>query len=308
MDKLLTIIIPVYNEDVNIERVIIEIGKQDLGLPYEILFVNDGSIDNTKDTLQQLSKKYPEVNYLNFVKNFGHQIALKAGLDYANGDVTICMDGDMQHPPHLLPTLLNKWREGSDIVVTKRLDHQSIGYFKKLSSRLFYYIINKLSNIPISYGEADFRLMDKKVVAVFRKINEPDLFLRGLTRWVGFQVAEVTFTAEERFAGQSKYTFSKMFSLAINGILSFSTKPLLASIYIGLGCALSSIIVFIYALVSYLSGNVIPGWTSTLIIITFFSGIQLLVLGVISLYLAKLFMQVKNRPLYIVGETNYTNE
>jgi len=308
MDKLVTIIIPIFNEEVNLERIIIEISKQDLGLPYEILFVNDGSTDCTKNTLILLAKKYSEVNYLNFVKNFGHQMALKAGLDHAKGDVTICMDGDMQHPPHMLPTLINKWKEGYDIVVTKRLDHESIGVFKRMSSKLFYYIMNKLSNIPISYGEADFRLMDENVVIVIRKINEPDLFLRGFTRWVGFRVAEVTFTAEERFAGQSKYTFSKMFSLAINGILSFSTKPLMASIYIGLGCAFLSIIVFIYALISYLSGNVIPGWTSTLIIITFFSGIQLLVLGVISLYLAKLFMQVKNRPLYIMGDSNYIDE
>lgn len=294
MDKLLTIIIPVYNEEANLEHIVIEIAKVELRIPYEILFVNDGSIDGTKQSLELLSCKYSEVLYLHFVKNFGHQLALKAGLDIANGDVPICMDGDMQHPPELLPLLLNKWREGYDIVVTKRIDPKSTGFLKKLSSRLFYYIINRLSNIPISYGEADFRLMDRKVVEVFKKINEPDLFLRGLTRWVGFKVAEVSFTANERFSGKTKYTISKMWAFAINGILSFSTKPLYFSIYLGFACALSSIAVFLYALSSYFIGKVVPGWTSTLIIITFFSGIQLLVLGIISLYLAKLFMQVKN--------------
>ena len=165
--------------------------------------------------------------------------------------------------------------------------------------------MNSLSSIPLRYGEADFRLMDKKVVAVLKTINEPDLFFRGLVRWVGFKTTEISFKAESRFAGSSKYTFKKMFSLAMSGITSFSTKPLYLSIYIGFVCACTSIFVFLYAIISYFTNNVIPGWTSTLIIMTFFSGIQLLLLGIVGLYIAKLFVQTKNRPLYIVNDTNY---
>jgi polyisoprenyl-phosphate glycosyltransferase len=305
MKKKITIIIPVYNEAENIPNIVAEIAKIKIVHDYEILFVNDGSTDATEQILQEITAQQKHIFHLSFVKNFGHQMALKAGFDVANGDCIICMDGDMQHPPSFVPTMIEKWDEGYEMVITQREDSDKLPFFKKMTSRLFYRIINYLSSTQINYGEADFRLMDKKVVDVFKKINEPDLFWRGLARWVGFKTVTLTFKAEDRFAGASKYTFKKMFTLAMNGILSFSTKPLYFSIYVGFVCALTSMLVLLYALTSFFTNNVIPGWTSTLIIMAFFSGIQLILIGIVGLYVGKLFIQTKNRPLYIIHNNTY---
>ncbi len=307
MSKKLTIIIPVYNESSNIFRVVSEISKVTIPYPYEILFINDGSTDDTELVLKEIACTKKHVFFISFVRNYGHQMALKAGMDAATGDGVISMDGDLQHPPSLIPLLIRKWEEGFDIVITKRQDHKNIPFMKKAMSALFYKVINALSSAHISYGEADFRFLDKKVVAVFKKIHEPDLFWRGMVRWVGFKSTEVSYQAEERFKGESKYTFKKMVSLALNGILSFSTKPLYFSIYVGFGCAFTSILVFIYVLISFFSNRVVPGWTSTLIIMSFFSGVQLVLIGIIGLYIGKLFVQVKDRPLYIINESTYGN-
>ena len=308
MKKKITIIIPVYNEAENVSKIVAEIAKIKIVHDYEILFVNDGSTDATEQVLQEISTRQKHIFHISFVKNFGHQMALKAGFDAANGDCIICMDGDMQHPPSFVPTMIEKWDEGYEMVITQREDSDKLPFFKKMTSKLFYRIINSLSSTQISYGEADFRLMDKKVVDVFKKINEPDLFWRGLARWVGFKTITLTFKAEDRFAGVSKYTFTKMFTLAMNGILSFSTKPLYFSIYVGFVCALTSMIVLLYALTSFFTNNVIPGWTSTLIIMAFFSGIQLILIGIVGLYVGKLFIQTKNRPLYIIHNNTYNDK
>lgn len=306
--KKITIVIPCFNEADNIRVIVQEIGKQAFKYPYEILFVNDGSHDASPGILRQVSHEFPHVKFISFARNFGHQMALKAGIDHARGDCVITMDADMQHSPSVLPALVAQWEQGFEVVITKRSDHDEIGWWKKVSSRLFYKVLTSLSSIPLSYGESDFRLMDKKVVKVFKGMNETNLFLRGLARWVGFKVCEVHYKAEDRFAGKSKYTFKKMISLALDGILSFSTRPLYASIYVGFICACTSIFVLAYALFSYFAHRVIPGWTSTLIIMTFFSGIQLVLLGIVGLYIAKLFEQSKNRPLYIIYENNYTGD
>jgi polyisoprenyl-phosphate glycosyltransferase len=309
-NKLITIVIPIYNESDNIIAIVEEIKKTPLQYKYEILFVNDGSNDiRTLQNLKAVTKQYDFVRYISFVKNFGHQIALKAGLDIAKGDCVISMDGDLQHPPSLLPLMIEQWENGADIVITKRVNYGNVSAFKKASSYLYYKIINALSSIPLKYGESDFRLMDKKVIAVFRKISEPDPFLRGLIRWVGFETAEIPFQTQDRIHGKSKYNFKKMLRLGLNGIISFSSKPLYLSIYTGFASSLISIIVLIYALLSLSTGNVVPGWTSTLIIMSFFSGIQLIVMGIFGLYLSRIFIQTKNRPLYIVGENTYqTND
>jgi glycosyltransferase involved in cell wall biosynthesis len=304
----ITIVIPVYNETKNIQKIIDEISKANIQYEYEILFINDGSVDETETILNILSKENKHISHISFVKNFGHQMALKAGFDFAKGDAVICMDGDLQHPPSLIHAMIEKWNEGYEMVITKREDHDNIRFFKKITSKLFYRIINSISSTPISYGEADFRLMDKKVVAVFKEINEPDLFWRGLARWVGFKTTTLSFKAEERFAGNSKYTFNKMVKLALNGILSFSTKPLYFSIFVGFACSIVSIIVLLYALISYIFETVVPGWTSTLIIMSFFSGIQLILIGIVGLYVGKLFIQTKNRPLYIIYKNTYSEE
>jgi glycosyltransferase involved in cell wall biosynthesis len=309
-EQLISIVIPVFNESENIMAMIEAINKVDLHDPFEIIFVNDGSDDSaTLSILKMVAAQYPHVHYISLVRNFGHQIALKAGIDLAKGDAIISMDGDLQHPPALLPEMIAQWKAGFDIVITKRIDYGDVSLFKKISSHLYYKIINALSSIPIQYGESDFRLLDKKVAAIFKKIDEPDLFLRGLTRWVGFEVTEIPFKAENRQFGSSKYSFKKMMRLGLNGIISFSSKPLYLSVYAGFASALFSIIVLLYTLTSMYFGHVVPGWASTLIIISFFSGMQLILMGIFGLYLSRVFMQTKNRPLYIIGENTYnTNE
>ncbi len=302
---LVTIVVPIYNESGNIIPLINELDKHCKGFQYEVLFVNDGSTDHTESILNQLSFATDHVHHLHLVRNYGHQMALKAGIDAARGDAVICMDGDLQHPPYLVPILVNEWQKGYNIVVTHRIDSDHTPLYKKVSSRWFYKFMNWLSDTKLKYGEADFRLIDRKVADIFKQISEPDLFLRGFTRWVGFKVSEVKYKAEERFTGTSKYSFRKMMTLAINGILSFSTKPLYLSIYAGLISSLISILVLIYAMISYFSGHVVAGWTSTLIIIAFFCGIQLTILGIAGLYIGRIFIQTKNRPLYIIGSNSY---
>ena len=307
--SLISIIIPIYNESENIPLMVEEINKVSLKYPYEILFINDGSDDSaTLFHLERVHQKYPFVKYISFVRNFGHQIALKAGIDHANGDCVISMDGDLQHPPALLPLLIEKWQEGSDIVITKRVDYGDVGFLKKITSKLYYKFISNLLNIPVQDGESDFRLLDRSVILALRQFNEITPFYRGLVRWIGFNSAEVSYKANNRIHGKSKYSFKKMLKLGIGGVLSFSLKPLYLSIYLGFFSALMSIVVFFYSLISLYLGHVVQGWTSTLIIIAFFSGIQMIVFGIFGLYLSNMFLQVKNRPLYIVGKNTYKKD
>lgn len=305
MRKKVSIIIPVYNECGNLLLMIEAIRKEFTTLPYDynIVFVNDGSSDNTLTFIKKFAADYPEVGYISFSRNFGHQNALKAGFDLSNADAVISMDGDMQHPPSLIPELISKWEAGNEVVYTIRKDQKELPMLKRKTSNVFYSILNKLSSIELERGTADFRLLDKKVVDVLRDFNEYDLFWRGIVKWLGFKQIAVEYTPSERASGTSKYTLKKMMELALKGITSFSTKPLSIAIYIGFISSFLSILYLPYALISYYYGHVISGWASVIVTIAFFGGIQLMILGIIGIYLGKLFMQSKNRPLYIVSES-----
>jgi dolichol-phosphate mannosyltransferase len=222
----------------------------------------------------------------------------------SNADAVISMDGDMQHPPTLIPDLIKKWEEGNDIVYTIRKDQKELPMLKRKASNIFYSVLNKLSSIELEKGTADFRLIDKKVIDVLRDIKEYDLFWRGLVKWLGFNQVSIEYVPAERATGKSKYTLKKMMELALKGITSFSTKPLSIAIYIGFISSFISILYLPYALFSFYSGHVISGWTSVIVTIAFFGGIQLMILGIIGIYLGKLFMQSKNRPHYIISESN----
>ncbi|MDR3238078.1 MAG: glycosyltransferase family 2 protein [Spirochaetia bacterium] len=304
---LLSIVIPIMNEEGNIELVtakIIEVIEKISDYEYELIFVDDGSTDNSLLLLKKLHAHNKKIKYISFSRNFGHQNALKAGLDYAQGDCVISMDGDMQHPPELIPAMIAKWRkDGYDIVYTVRKDDPKLGYFKKISSYLFYKFMNLFSDINIEPGSADFRLLNKTVVQVIKQLHENPLFFRGIIPWVGFKQCAIEYVPNERFWGASKYSLKKMMNFAITGISSFSIKPLMLSAYCGFFISLTAFCYGLYAIFTKIfTDTVISGWTSTLVIVSFIGGIQLIVMGIIGIYLGKLFMEFKGRPEYIIRE------
>lgn len=304
----ISIVIPVCNEEANIPVIIPQLAEvmTTTGCRYKIIFIDDGSTDRTLEVLRQQSLQYSTVFFLSLSRNFGHQNALKAGLDMADGDAVIMMDGDMQHPPVLIPDLLTRWKEGYDIVYTIRKDHKEIPLLKRKTSDMFYNLINNLSDIELEAGTADFRLMDKKVVEVFRNFSETDLFMRGLVKWMGFSQIGIEYDPGQRTSGRSKYTLRKMIRFAIQGITSFSTRPLYIAVYLGFIFSLISLLYIPYIIYSYFFGHTISGWTSIIVTIVFFGGLQLMILGIIGMYLGRLFMQSKHRPHYIVKESNLT--
>ncbi len=306
MLKSIAIIIPVCNERGSLPLLIAEIKKNltDLPYTYSILFVEDSSTDGTLEYIKEQAKQHTYIYYISLTKSFGHQNALKAGLDRVDADIVIMMDGDMQHPPSLLPEIIGEWEKGNDIVYTIRIDHKDISLLKRKSSNLFYEVINNLSDIKLETGTADFRLMDRRVVEVFRTFNESDIFIRGLVKWMGFKQAGIEYTSAARVEGKSKYSFKKMIRFALQGITSFSTKPLYIAVYLGFFFSLASLLYIPYIAYSYYFGHVVSGWTSMIATIAFFGGMQLMILGIIGFYLGKLFMQSKQRPHYIIKETN----
>jgi polyisoprenyl-phosphate glycosyltransferase len=234
--KHVNIVVPVYNEEESILGLISEVQRVFENLPYAYSFiiVDDGSTDNTLDMLRGAAAADRRIRYISLSKNFGHQSALKAGLDHSRGDCAITMDGDLQHPPQLIPTLLKHWENGYDVVNTLRQDDEkNTSYLKRKTSNLFYRIMNKLADLDMEKGSADFRLLSKKVVYILQGIDEHEVFFRGLVKWVGFQQIGVSYRANERKRGQSKYTFRRMLKFAVQGITSFSTKPLYIAAYLG---------------------------------------------------------------------------
>jgi dolichol-phosphate mannosyltransferase len=306
MKKLVSVVVPVHNERGNVTVLAGVLQNLFATLPYNynVIFVNDGSTDDTIGVIKQLCTTDPAIRYISFSRNFGHQAALKAGLDMANGDCVISMDGDMQHPPEMIPLFLEKWEEGYDVVYTLRKEDPKQGYFKKTSSSLFYDAMNRLSDVEIEKGSADFRLLNRNVVEVLRNLPEYDLFFRGLVKWTGFNQVAIEYDPAQRLSGVSKYTFKKMVRFALQGITAFSIKPLYVATYLGFAISMLAILYVPYALYGYYLGHARSGWTSIIMTIAFFGGMQLMILGIIGLYLGKLFIQSKKRPVYIVKESN----
>ncbi|MCU1228214.1 MAG: hypothetical protein JWO97_1098 [Acidobacteria bacterium] len=303
MPRKLSIVTPVFNEGPQIARFLDELTAVVRKLPYEleIIAVNDGSTDDTPVILDELCATYPELGVIHFSRNFGHQAALTAGLDSATGDAVIMMDSDLEHPPSLIPELVARWEEGFDVVYGVRKRKRELSLFKRVTSRLFYKLMNTIAETPIPENAADFRLMNRAAADEMRGLRERARFLRGLSSWIGFRQIGVEYEPVVRRVGESKYTFRRMLNLGADGILSMSTVPLRLGLVIGFTISLLSLLYMVYIIVTWFVDNhTVLGWSSLIVSILFLGGLQLMVLGLIGIYVANIYAEVKRRPLYIV--------
>ena len=270
---------------------------------FEFIFVDDGSRDGTAEILRRAAARDARVRLLRFARNFGQQIAVSAGIEVAAGDAVVLMDADLQDPPEVVSRMIDRWREGFDVVYGTRVSRVSDSLFKRATARLFYSTINRLSEIPIPSDTGDFRLMSRKVVDVLRQMPERHRFIRGMVSWVGFRQTSITYDRPERFAGVTKYPLRRMMRFATDGILSFSTKPLQLSIALGLVAAALALVGIAYALFMRIFTSVwVEGWTALMIAVLFMGGVQLLCLGILGEYVGRIYSEVKRRPLYVVAE------
>lgn len=307
MTKKISVVIPLYNEEAVIEQTYTRLKDvmETLAMDYELLFVNDGSKDKTLQLVQTLSFADKHVKCLAFSRNFGHQIAITAGTDYASGDAVVVIDADLQDPPELIPEMIQKWQDGFDVVYAKRIKRNGESFFKKWSAKMFYRTLHRLTDVEIPVDTGDFRLMDKKVYTELKKINEKNPFVRGLVSWLGFQQVALEYEREERAAGETKYPLKKMVKLSLDGLTSFSHQPLKMASYAGVALSIAG---FIYMLVvlfqTLFTATTVNGWSSIIIIQLLFSGFVLIILGMIGEYIGRIYDEVKDRPLYIV-EASY---
>ncbi|AQY50650.1 glycosyltransferase [Listeria weihenstephanensis FSL R9-0317] len=306
MAKKISVVIPLYNEEAVIEQTYERMTHvmEQLAMDYELLFVNDGSKDKTLSLVQAFSFADPHVKCLHFSRNFGHQIAITAGTDYASGDAVIIIDADLQDPPELIPEMIQKWQEGYDVVYAQRMKRNGETFFKKWSAKIFYRTLHKLTDVEIPVDTGDFRLMDKKVYTELKKLNEKNPFVRGLVSWLGFKQTALLYEREERAAGETKYPLKKMLKLSIDGITSFSYQPLKLASYAGAALSGAGFVYMLIVLFQTLfTDTTVNGWSSMIIIQLLFSGFVLVILGMIGEYIGRIYDEVKDRPLYIVAES-----
>ena len=271
---------------------------------YEIIYINDGSKDRTLEMLEEIANNDNNIKVISFSRNFGHQAAVTAGLKEVTGDAIVIMDADLQDPPELIPNMLELWEQGNEVIYGKRKKRKGESAFKLMSAKMFYKTLNLLSDVEIPKDTGDFRLVDRKVVDVINSLPEHNKFLRGLFSWVGYKQCAYEYERQERFAGKTKYPLKKMYKLASDGIVSFSSKPIKLVGVLGMISILISFLILIYALVSYIFklNQLSNGWTSIMVAITFFSGVQLLSLWIISGYIGRIYDESKGRPQYIIDK------
>jgi dolichol-phosphate mannosyltransferase len=303
-DPLVSVIIPVYNEEHNVEPLLKRLLPILSKYSYEVLFVNDGSRDKTLEHLKKHIEN-PSIKVITFYRNFGHQVALTCGYIHAKGDCVISIDADLQDPPEIINDMIEKWKKGAMIVYAKREKREGESFMKKWSAHMFYKFINFLSDVPIPQEVGDFRLLDRKVVDFLNSLPEQSRFLRGLVAWGGYPTEYVYFTRERRHTGKTHYTLSRMINLALDGITSFSTKPLRLASYLGFTAAAVGFLGVIYGLVGriFLEQYWVTGWTALFVGIMFLGGVQLITIGIIGEYMSKIFKEVQHRPPFIIRET-----
>lgn len=300
-----SIVVPVYNEEEVIHETYRRLKKvmNSTGESYELIFVNDGSRDHTVDILKKYSQKDECVILLDFSRNFGHQIAITAGMDYSRGRAVVVMDADLQDPPELILEMIDQWKQGYDVVYARRTKRKGETYFKKQTAKLFYRFLHSMAEIEIPLDTGDFRLLDRKVCDQMNNLQEKNRFVRGLVSWVGFKQTAVEYERDERLAGESKYPLKKMLKLSMDGITSFSSKPLKLASYAGV--TLSSIGFFYLLVILFLklfTGIHVPGWSFFIAVQLFFSSITFFILGIMGEYLGRIYDEAKQRPLYIVRD------
>lgn len=305
--KKISVVIPMYYEEEVANECynrVVKVLKGINNYTYEIIFVNDGSKDKTMEILESISEKDINVKIISFSRNFGHQAAVTAGIKYVTGDAVVIIDADLQDPPELIPEMLRLWEQGNEVIYGKRKVRNGESKFKLLTAKMFYKTLNALSDVDIPKDTGDFRLVDRKVIDVVNSMPEHNKFLRGLFSWVGFKQTAYEYERKERFAGKTKYPLKKMLKLASDGIISFSTKPLKIVGGLGIISIIISLAILIYSLVSYIFelNNLVPGWTSIMVAITLFSGVQLLSIWIMSEYIARIYDETKNRPQYIIDK------
>ncbi|KMJ59092.1 glycosyltransferase [Bacillus sp. LL01] len=306
MREFISIVVPMYFEEEVAQECYnrLKYVMDENFIDHEFIFVNDGSTDRTMDILVDVSRIDPKVKIVNFARNFGHQTAVTAGIDYASGDAIVIIDADLQDPPEVIPELIGKWREGYEVVYAKRKKRAGETKFKLLTAKYFYKFLNYMSDIEIPKDTGDFRLIDRKVADVFKQMTERNRFVRGMFSWIGFKQTFIEYERDERFAGETKYPLKKMIRFAADGIIAFSTKPLKIVMSLGFFSVLVSFGVLLYAILVKLFGQEVEaGWASIMVAITFFSGIQLLGMGIVGEYIARIYDESKNRPIYVVKET-----
>lgn len=302
---LISVVVPAFNEAECLRdlcQAVTEVCRQ-RGWPFEIVLVDDGSTDETWAVIGDVSRDHAEVCGIRLSRNFGHQQALLAGLVHATGEAVITMDADLQHPPALIPEMVQRWRDGARIVSTRRSDPTVRTPFKRLTARAFYRLFSTLSGVELDYGKADYRLLDRQTVDLIVSLPESSLFLRGIVEWIGFSQEVIEYVPDERSAGRTKYSLRKMAGLALSGITSFSVVPLRLSLVVGLVTTILSLGYGVYAVGALISGAVVRGWTSIICLFTFLFGVQFIVIGVMSEYLAQAFLEIKRRPRFVVADT-----
>jgi polyisoprenyl-phosphate glycosyltransferase len=302
---LVTIVIPVYNEAEVLPTLYDRLTRVLEGLveSYEIIFVNDGSQDDSALFLRDFQARDARVKFLNFSRNFGHQIAITAGLDYSSGQTVVVMDADLQDPPEVIPQLIEQWRKGYDIVFAVRAKRQGEGFFKRATAALFYRLFRRMAATEIPLDAGDFRLMSRRAVEALQSIRERNRFIRGLAGWIGFRQTAVTYVRDVRQAGETKYPLKKMLRFALNGLLSFSVVPLQLASYLGFLISSIGFFYIVYAIgLKLFTDQVVLGWTSVMVAVLFLGGVQLVSLGIIGEYIGRIYEEVKQRPLYVVDE------
>lgn len=301
----LSVIVPAFNEGQNVDELVARLVPvlEGLTASFEILFVDDGSTDDTPDRLRRLAERDQRIRALRFSRNFGKEIGLAAGLDHVRGDAVAIIDADLQHPPEILADFIARWREGYEMVYGQRVDRSTDGPLRRWMTERFYRLFRKFGEIPLPAGAGDFRLMDRKVVDALRQLPERARFSKGLYAWVGFKSVGVPFEVQDRLHGQSKWGLPKLTRFALDGLSSFSTLPLKLATYLGIGISIFAITYALGAVFrTIVWGSDVPGFPTLVVSVMFFSGIQLIFLGIIGEYIGRIFAEVKRRPLYIVAE------
>jgi dolichol-phosphate mannosyltransferase len=301
----LSIVTPVHNEQESLEELFRRLQEvlDELGDSAEVIVVDDGSRDSSYSLAAAMNTADPRFKAVQLSRNFGHQVAITAGLDLALGDAVIVMDSDLQHPPELIPELVARWREGFDIVYAIREDRGRESWGKRTSARLYYRLLRRLVEVDMPPNAGDFRLVDRRALNAFRSLRESNRYVRGMFSWIGYRQTGIPYQGVDRVGGTTKYTFSRMVKLAADGILSFSTAPLRLVLHVGLFVSLCALGIFVYAVIAKIAGSAsLPGWASLLGVTAFLGGIQLLTLGMLGLYVGRIYEEVKQRPLYLVRE------